>query len=92
MRKNGPVSRTTRYRRMREAMRLGCSVGALPDLRGRHGGQPSGGSHPRWNREKMTNGHGYVLIRVGRNHPLADPNGCACEHRIVWCAADRREP
>lgn len=31
--------------------------------------------------------HGYVKIRAGKGHPLADPNGYAYEHRIVWASA-----
>ena len=31
----------------------------------------------------VTNSNGYILIYVGREHPLANPNGYAYEHRII---------
>jgi hypothetical protein len=40
----------------------------------------------------MRNADGYVKVRVGRDHPLADPNGYAYEHLVVWCAAGRSRP
>lgn len=60
--------------------------------RGKHGNQVSGAAHPRWNSGKMISADGYVKIRVGVKHPLADPNGYAYEHLIVWCAAGRPRP
>ena len=36
--------------------------------------------------------NGYVKIRVGKEHPLADPNGYAYEHLVVWAAAGRALP
>ena len=33
-----------------------------------------------------------VKIRVGTSHPLADPNGYAYEHLIVWVSAGRSKP
>jgi hypothetical protein len=33
-----------------------------------------------------------VKVRVGKGHPLADPNGYAYEHLVVWCAAGRPRP
>lgn len=35
----------------------------------------------------MFSPHGYVKIRVGKAHPLADPNGYCYEHRLVIAAA-----
>ncbi len=35
----------------------------------------------------MLSSHGYVKVRVGTGHPLADPNGYAYEHHLVWVAA-----
>lgn len=32
----------------------------------------------------MITQHGYVKIRVGRKHILADKNGYAYEHLVVW--------
>lgn len=40
----------------------------------------------------MITAEGYVKIRVGRDHPLADPNGYAYEHLVVWCSAGRPRP
>jgi hypothetical protein len=40
----------------------------------------------------MLNEDGYVKIRVGVEHPLADPNGYAYEHLLVWCAAGNARP
>lgn len=52
----------------------------------------SGASHPRWNEGRMIGSNGYVKIRVGVDHPLADPNGYAYEHLIVWVSAGRPKP
>jgi hypothetical protein len=35
----------------------------------------------------MLSEHGYVKIRVGKTHPLSDPNGYAYEHDLVAIAA-----
>lgn len=40
----------------------------------------------------MLNDDGYVKIRVGSDHPLADPNGYAYEHLVVWASAGRPLP
>lgn len=60
--------------------------------RGRHGNHARGSAHHRWNSGRMLSEHGYVKIRVGKEHPLADPNGYAYEHLLVWIAAGRRPP
>ena len=36
--------------------------------------------------------HAKVKIRVGVEHPLADPNGYAYEHLLVWVSAGRAIP
>lgn len=36
--------------------------------------------------------HGYVKVRVGLGHPLADPNGYAYEHTLVWITAGYAAP
>ena len=87
VRKQGSVSKTTHYRRLRQARRFGCSVDRLPDGRGKHAQHPSGSGHPRWNADRMVDSLGYVLLRVGREHPLADLNGYAREHDVVVVAA-----
>lgn len=37
----------------------------------------------------MIGTNGYVKVRVGKEHPLADPNGYAYEHKLVWAAAGK---
>ena len=54
---------------------------------GKHGNHVRGSDHYRWNKGKIVSSDGYVKIRVGRNHPLADPNGYASEHLLVWVSA-----
>lgn len=60
--------------------------------KGKHGNHRRGSSHYRWNDKKILSSHGYVKIRVGRIHPLADLNGYAYEHLIVWVAAGMTAP
>lgn len=60
--------------------------------RGKHGNHRRGADHPRWNGKRIISSHGYVKVRVGRGHPLADPNGYAYEHLIVWVAAGNELP
>lgn len=55
--------------------------------RGRHGNHVRGSAHPRWNDGRILSAHGYVKVRVGERHPLADSNGYAYEHLLVWVAA-----
>jgi hypothetical protein len=57
------------------------------DGRGRHHNGPKGAAHYRWNTGQLLSSHGYVKIRVGRDHPLADSNGYAYEHDLVMCEA-----
>ena len=38
-------------------------------------------------KHRSTTGKGYVLVFVGKDHPLADVRGYACEHRLVAEAA-----
>jgi hypothetical protein len=35
---------------------------------------------------------GYVLVRLGKGHPLADKYGYAYEHLVVWVAAGNPRP
>lgn len=46
----------------------------------------------RWKPGGSVASNGYVKIRVGIDHPLADPNGYAYEHYVVWCSAGRQRP
>lgn len=61
-------------------------------MRGKHGNHARGPKAGRWNSGKITNADGYVKLRVGKAHPLADPNGYAYEHLVVWVAAGNRRP
>lgn len=61
-----------------------------PDRRGKHGNHVSGSKHPRWNDERILTPQGYVLIRVGRSHPMADANGHCREHDLIMSAAISR--
>lgn len=56
--------------------------------KGRHA---RGSEHYRW-APRIVSSHGYVKIRVGISHPLADRNGYAYEHLVVWCSAGRPRP
>lgn len=79
--------------RERRAKALGVPLAELPASgRGRHGNHVRGAKHHRWNERRIEASTDYVLIRVGTDHPLADPNGYAYEHLVVWCAAGREPP
>lgn len=60
----------------------------MSHLENRRGGSQS----PRWNSGTIVASTGYVKIRVGPGHPLADPNGYAYEHLVVWVAAGNKRP
>jgi len=52
-----------------------------------------GARHPRWNdKGRVISDRGYVRIRLGIDHPLADASGWAYEHLIVWCTAGNKRP
>lgn len=51
-----------------------------------------GADHVRWNSDRIISSHGYTKIRVGTDHPLADPNGYAYEHLVVWVSSGRPRP
>lgn len=78
--------------RERRAKSLGVSVDQLPDGRGKHKNHIKGDRHPRWNDGRMLSDDGYVKVRVGVDHPLADPNGYAYEHILVWMGAGNQKP
>jgi hypothetical protein len=56
------------------------------------GNHKSGPDHPRWNDDRHLTHEGHVKVRVGKDHPLADPNGYAYEHLLIWVAAGRPRP
>lgn len=60
--------------------------------RGVHGNHVRGREHYRWNDRAIISEHGYRKVRVGVEHPLADPNGYAYEHLLVWVSAGKPRP
>lgn len=61
-------------------------------MRGKHGNHARASRQHRWKPGGSVASNGYVKIRVGKEHPLADPNGYAYEHLVVWCAAGNPRP
>lgn len=45
----------------------------------------TGNKNGMWKGGKTMASNGYVLVRVGKDHPLSDVRGYAYEHRIVAC-------
>lgn len=43
----------------------------------------AGDRNPFWRGGRTITAHGYVLLRVGKEHHLADVRGYAYEHRVV---------
>lgn len=82
--------------REQRARKLGIPVDQLPDGRGKNpaswNNTKRGSDHHRWNAGRILNEDGYVKVRVGIEHPLADPNGYAYEHLVVWCSAGNPRP
>lgn len=88
--KQKSAERKKRWRAKKHAERYGPGAGPQ---NGKHGNQARGSANGRWNASgKMLNEDGYVKVRVGREHPLADPNGYAYEHLLVWAASGRPLP
>lgn len=46
----------------------------------------NGSRHPRWN-NRIIGTEGYMMVRVGKSHPLADSKGYAYEHDLIFVAA-----
>ncbi|MDB5448069.1 MAG: hypothetical protein JWQ97_3386 [Phenylobacterium sp.] len=90
-----PAKAKARQRRYR-AKKQGIPVDQLPVGRGSNprswGHHRTGAEHHRWNDGRMLNEDGYVKLRVGKEHPLADPNGYAYEHLLVWVSAGNPKP
>lgn len=59
--------------------------------KGKHANHPRGDEHYRWNRGRLRH-EGYAKLRVGVGHPLADANGYAYEHVVIWVAAGNPRP
>jgi hypothetical protein len=79
---------TERKKRWRDRERQKRVALGLPeDGRGKHANHVKGTKHYRWN-NKLIDEQGYVLIRVGKSHPLADANGYCHEHTLVVVASN----
>jgi hypothetical protein len=79
--------RMKRWWARKHVERFGLDAG---DMRGRHGHHRRGPAHPRWNHGRIVSSHGYTKIRLGKGHPLADPNGYAYEHRLALVSKGER--
>lgn len=77
-----------RYYARKHAERFGPEAG---DQRGRYGNHAKAEASGKWN-NRIISSEGYVKVRVGITHPLADPNGYAYEHLLVWISAGRPAP
>lgn len=60
--------------------------------RGKHGNHATASRQHRWRVGGMVGSTGHVKARVGRGHPLADRNGYAYEHLVVWVSAGNPRP
>ena len=85
------LERSRRHRARKREEKYGPNA---PDQRGLHNIVPSGANHYRWNERPITS-HGYVLVRVFKDHPMHVANGYAYEHRMVvseqlgrWLSSD----
>lgn len=82
--------------REQRARALGVPIDQIPDGRGKNpnswNNSRRGSAHHRWSGRIILNDDGYVKLRVGVEHPLADPNGYAYEHLVIWCAAGNPRP
>ena len=88
-RRTSNIAAKRRHRARLHAQKYGPNA---PDQRGIHTNHAKGAAHPRWNDDRKLATTGYIKVRVGRGHPLADPNGYAYEHLVVWCAAGNLRP
>jgi HNH endonuclease len=61
-------------------------------MRGKHDNHPKASAQHRWRPGSRAGSTGHVKVRVGRGHPLADPNGWAYEHIVVWVSAGNLRP
>jgi len=52
--------------------------------KGKHNNHAKADSQHRWQDLPQIASTGYVKLRVGKGHPLADPNGYAYAHLLIW--------
>lgn len=86
------LSSAERRRNYRRQQKINAGLDPDIDMRGKHNNHVRGENSPRWNSQNVISSHGYVKVRVGKQHPLADPNGYAYEHLIAWKNAGRTLP
>ena len=55
-------------------------------MRGEHNNHIKSSKHYRWN-NRLKSTEGYTKIRVGKSHPLSDPNGYVYEQKLVAVTA-----
>lgn len=60
--------------------------------RGKHKNHARASRQHRWSPGGSVSSNGYVKIRAGKHHPLADQNGYAYEHLVVWVSAGNSKP
>jgi hypothetical protein len=75
-------ARERKYRLEKKIAKYGPEA-ADKSMIGRHGNQARGSKNGRWNKARLISSHGYVLIRVGKAHPMSFGNGYAYEHNLV---------
>ncbi|PZU95518.1 MAG: hypothetical protein DI527_00485 [Chelatococcus sp.] len=81
--------RSRRYRAKAHEAKYGPNAG---DQRGKQQTQPRGPAHKNWSDGRRVTSDGYIALRVGKGHPLADTNGWAYEHLVVWVSAGNARP
>lgn len=74
-----------RKQRYREKKRQERIEAGLPV--GKGNGRHVSGSQHHWFRGTTTNPRGYLVVNVGKGHPLANTAGMALVHRLVWASA-----
>jgi len=60
--------------------------------RGAHANHAKASAQHRWKAGSRVGSTGHVKVRVGKGHPLADPNGWTYEHLVVWISAGNPRP
>lgn len=60
-----------------------ATSGWTPERRAAYAVRMRGAGNPNWKGGRSITEHGYVLIKVGVEHHLADVRGYAYEHRLV---------
>lgn len=77
------ISKTSYYRKIKRSKLLNCNTSEVPNYRGKVGNKAKGKDHYRWNGDELKTSHGYILVRVPKDHPMHNSNGYAYKHRLV---------